>query len=287
MNKNLSAIFENGKLPAMVYINKQEYGRNKVMRPLHSHDSICEVLLIYKGTGTYYVKDQQYPLEEGDIIFSDQDDLHEVASEMPTEIGSFCIGIADLHINGLPENHLVKLGDSYVRHSRHLFPTFKEMCEQMFLMQGMNEQGKLASQLLCSAFIVMTTQLTSFPIAVRQNLKEDQFVIRIRNYLDLNFTDNISLDTISEALKCSSAYVSHVFKKEIGMTPIQYVIRRRIGLAQTLLISTDLPATKIATMIGYDNTNYFCTLFSKITGITPIQYRMLYLEELRGNRNQS
>lgn len=68
---------------------------------------------------------------------------------------------------------------------------------------------------------------------------------------------------------------------------MQYVIKRRIGLAQTLLISTDLSATQIATMVGYDNANYFINSFTKIIGITPIRYRNFYLKELRGNRHQS
>ena len=56
-------------------------------------------------------------------------------------------------------------------------------------------------------------------------------------------------------------------------------------MAQTLLISTDHSAT-IATMVGYDNTNYFNSLFTRIVGTTPIQYRKKYLEALRGERNQ-
>ena len=71
-----------------------------------------------------------------------------------------------------------------------------------------------------------------------------------------------------------------------GYSPIQYVIRRRIGLAQTWLISSDLSATQIATMVGYDNTNYFNTLFKRMVGVSPIRYRKQYLDSLRGKRNQ-
>ena len=64
-------------------------------------------------------------------------------------------------------------------------------------------------------------------------------------------------------------------------------IRRRIGLAQTLLISSDYSATRIATMVGYDNTNYFNSLFTRIVGTTPIRYRKKYLESLHGERDQT
>ena len=97
-----------------------------------------------------------------------------------------------------------------------------------------------------------------------------------------------SLEGVLEAaaLGCSVPYLAHTFKDATGYSPIQYAIRRRIGLAQTLLISTDHSATRIATMVGYDNTNYFNSLFTRIVGTTPIQYRKKYLEALRGERNQ-
>lgn len=112
-------------------------------------------------------------------------------------------------------------------------------------------------------------------------------VLRIRNYLNEYFMEDITLDTIGEALGCSATYISHIFKKATGRTPIQYVIHRRIGHAQTLLISTDDSVTQIATIVGYDNTNYFSTIFSKVVGMSPVRYRELYNEEMRGMKDQS
>ena len=77
-NGRLSEIFENGALPTMVYINKQDYERKTVLRPLHRHTSICEMLLIYQGEGYYHVEGETYPLSKGSVIFYNQVDLHEV-----------------------------------------------------------------------------------------------------------------------------------------------------------------------------------------------------------------
>ena len=65
INQNLKEVFEDGQLPAMVYISRQESTPEKISRPLHSHESICELLLVYKGTGTYQVGTSIYPIEEG------------------------------------------------------------------------------------------------------------------------------------------------------------------------------------------------------------------------------
>ena len=80
IQRNLGEVFEGGIMPTMVYINKQRINRSRVDRPLHSHESICEMLLIYRGTGIYTVNAVTYHLEEGDVLFYNQDDLHEVSS---------------------------------------------------------------------------------------------------------------------------------------------------------------------------------------------------------------
>lgn len=286
-NRIIGEAFENGCLPTMVYINKQNYERKTVQRPLHRHNSICELLLVYKGTGTYHVEGKSFPLKEGDVIFYNQGDLHEVVSATENEIGHYCIGITNLRKRGFERNYLVNTEEACVRQSRHLFPMLQTICNQMFELEGTNEEGKLAAQLLCATLIIITSQLDHFPMVAAAKTQEDWIVLRIRNYLNQNFTDDVTLDAIADALGCSSTYVSHVFKKNTGRTPIQYLIRRRIGHAQTLLISTDYTATQIATSVGYDNANYFCTLFSKIVGMSPIRYRDFYKEEMKGRLNQS
>ena len=96
IKQQLDSTFKNGQLPTLVYINKQESNRNKIERPLHKHDSICEIILIYKGNGTYLINNERYYIKEGDVIFYNQGDLHEVSSSIDTEIGDYCLGITNL-----------------------------------------------------------------------------------------------------------------------------------------------------------------------------------------------
>lgn len=271
----------------MVYISKQESTPDKISRPLHSHESICELLLVYKGTGTYQVGTDIYPIEEGCVAYYNQEDIHEIATAQKTNIGHYCIGITNLRLKGMKVNQMVPEGGPYIRHAGSLFPFLKTMCDQIYMMEEMNPAGQLASQLFCASMVVIANQLDTFPQAMAAKTDEEEFISRILNYLNDHFTEELNLDKIAADLYCSSTYVSHSFKKATGRTPINYIIRRRVGLAQTLLISTDLPATQIATMVGYDNTNYFSTLFTKIVGMIPIRYRTMYLDKLRGRRDQS
>lgn len=287
IQRNLHTVFEGGILPNMVYISKQEIDHKKLSRPLHHHESLCELIFVHKGQGSYQVGTEIYPLESGTIAFYNQMDLHELSSSTNMELGHYCLGINNLHLKGLPKNHLVPAGGPHIKKAGSLFPYLLETCKQIYDLEEMNIAGKIASQLLCATLVVIASQLESFPQGFDTKDEDEIFVASILSYLNSHFDQDLNLEQLADHFNCSATTISHSFKKATGTTPMKYVIRRRIGLAQTLLISTDLTATQIATMVGYDNTNYFSTLFAKTVGMTPIKYRSFYLKKLKGQRDQS
>lgn len=281
----LNEIFEPGYFPTLVYSAKQEYGRQRHDRPMHKHDSLCELLLCYRGFGTYQVGSHSYPLQQGDVIFGNVGELHEVVSDYETEIGTYCFGIQNVYFRGLALNFLIPAGSSHVRASGSLFPLFESMSEQIDRLYAGNLPERLTAQLLLGSLVMLAHRLPDEPHC-HTSPANSQLAVRAKEYIDAHYTEDITLEVIAEEMGCSVPYLSHVFKDVSGYSPIQYVIRRRIGLAQTWLISSDLPATQIAVMVGYENTNYFNTLFKRMVGVSPIRYRKQYLESLRGKRDQ-
>ena len=83
----------------------------------------------------------------------------------------------------------------------------------------------------------------------------------------------------------STSYLAHPFKDATGYSPGQYMIWRRIGEAQTLLCITKYPVTQVATMVGYDNTNYFSSLFKKMVEMKPKEYRDYWLGKEKANKS--
>lgn len=69
------------------------------------------------------------------------------------------------------------------------------------------------------------------------------------------------------------SYFSRLFKKEMGETFIEYVIRMKMHRAKELLDQTGSPVGKICETLGYDNQSYFIKLFKSCTGVTPVEYR--------------
>jgi AraC-like DNA-binding protein len=72
--------------------------------------------------------------------------------------------------------------------------------------------------------------------------------------------------------------LSHVFKDTFEYSPGNYLVRRRIGEAQTLLLTTNYSVIEIASSVGYNNVSHFNTIFKKLIGTTPKQYRKKYLD---------
>ncbi|WMT43439.1 helix-turn-helix transcriptional regulator [Paenibacillus sp. D2_2] len=63
------------------------------------------------------------------------------------------------------------------------------------------------------------------------------------------------------------------FQKDLGDSPVNYLINRRIEGAKRLLADSDIPVHEIAARVGYSNDKYFSMLFKKVTGQTPSAFR--------------
>jgi AraC-like DNA-binding protein len=111
-----------------------------------------------------------------------------------------------------------------------------------------------------------------------EEIKEPILGERIKKYIDEHFSEAHTLEKISEDFNISLSYLCHSFKEATGYAPMQYIMRRRIGEAQSLLINTQYNSTEIASLVGYDNSNYFNTIFTRIVGMSPIKYRKCWVD---------
>lgn len=92
-------------------------------------------------------------------------------------------------------------------------------------------------------------------------------------YVQRNITQDITLRDIADACTCSESTVSHLFKEYTNQSVKKYILNLRIKQAQKLLLVSDMQITNIALLCGFSNSNYFTTIFKKVTGKSPTQYR--------------
>lgn len=98
-------------------------------------------------------------------------------------------------------------------------------------------------------------------------------VHKIIAYLNVHYTEELSLSYLAEQYNIESTYLSRLFKKETGETLISYIIKKRIEHAAELLSETAYSINEVASMVGYDDYNYFNRVFKKTVGISPGEYK--------------
>lgn len=101
----------------------------------------------------------------------------------------------------------------------------------------------------------------------------------IKHIIDTEYEKEISLKYISERIFLSSNYTHILFKLVFGTTINHYLTEVRIDNASRLLAETDVPISQIAERVGYKNATYFFSLFKRITGETPAEYRRIKQKE--------
>ena len=103
-------------------------------------------------------------------------------------------------------------------------------------------------------------------------------VAAAREYIDLNFAADLSLDHIAGHVRLSPFHLSRIFKSATGTTVLDYLTNRRIEESKVLMRESLLSIKEIAARVGYGDQNYFSRVFRRMTGVTPSAYRQMRAE---------
>jgi AraC family transcriptional regulator len=95
----------------------------------------------------------------------------------------------------------------------------------------------------------------------------------IRDYVQTHLMEDLSVDRLAQLVQLSPGHFAALFKRQVGLTPHQYVVQQRLDRACFLLRHTDLPILTIVHQIGLQTQSHFTRLFRQQMGVTPKQYR--------------
>ena len=96
------------------------------------------------------------------------------------------------------------------------------------------------------------------------------YVRQARDYIAAHYADEeISIAVIAEHLRVSEGHLSHVFKKQTGMTVTNYLTKTRIDAAMQMLARGRVKVYEAAAAVGYKDVTYFSATFKKLTGLSP------------------
>ena len=275
VKKEYEAPFGLARPPRLFSVSRTDEKASAHPRVMHAHDDLVEVVLVRGGESRYFVGGTPYNARRGDLFIFNSRVVHDEPSGPEQPVATSSLALGGLSVPGLRENALIpedaspvcRLSEQQARRLERLYDVLYDE-----LTAG-NDDG--AHHLL----MAVLTLVEQFRAALAEGGAADANALarRIKDYIDRHFAEEFSLQQMADALHVSPYYLSHVCKEATGYSPLQYVLRRRIGEAQTLLITTDLPVTRIAAQVGYDNPSHFNAQFAKAVGMAPRTFRREYV----------
>lgn len=235
----------------------------------HTHNYV-ELFYIVGGRGQFMIEDALYPVDADKLVIINPNVVHTEVSLNAQPLEYIVLGIEGIEL-GVAEN--VNGQFCILEHFGN--PDIAS-CLRNILMEM--EGKRTGYEDVCQAFTeillirLMRSAGLSAP-AEAQAISANRQCAFVRRYIDLHYKEAISLEVLAEEAHMNKYYLAHAFKREYGVSPINYMISRRIDESRHLLTETDLSMSQIAQMLGFSSSSYFSQVFRRCLSVTPMEYR--------------
>lgn len=140
-----------------------------------------------------------------------------------------------------------------------------------YLLKPVTEDDLIAAMLRAQIRLEKYYELTGDSVLSAGNAKN--YVDRMIHHFQNHYMDEIDIGSYAEELGFSAAYLTKIFKRYAGMTPVKFLTNVRINKAKQLLDTTSLSIQQIGQDVGYYDQFHFSKTFSKTVGLSPLAYR--------------
>ena len=258
----------------LLNVDSSRYGGDWHSIP-HTHKHL-ELFYIVGGKGQFLIQDQLYPVNVNNLVVISPNVTHTEVSLNTQPLEYIVLGIEGIELDA---NNGSNGQFSILDHieSMEISGCMRNILREMELKNTGYED-------VCQAYmeILVIRLMRSITLAVPtepQPLSANRRCAAVRRYIDLHFKEPLTLEHLAEEEHMNKYYLSHAFKREYGISPINYMIARRIEESTYLLAETDLSMSQIAQLMGFSSLSYFSQAFRRSLGISPKEYR----QNLKGN----
>ena len=271
VERNYQSVFGKGYMPRLEYICNVDATVTTMPRTMHEHKKLVEILIVDDGAGIFIIDGERYTAKKGDLILYNSGTVHDEFGGSGNGLSTYCVAVSNLKLANLPVNKILPEEFSPILPSGEYFDELLSIFRAIER-ESYRPSGAETANLLALALVAKICSLLKTHGQYRKE-KIPSVSHRAKDFIDEHYTENIKLEDIARAVGSDVYKLAKVFKAEIGISPMRYVVLRRIGEAQNLLINTDLTITRIALSVGYNNSNYFQNVFKDFMQMTPKEYR--------------
>ena len=257
------------KLLYVGYLNKQVDFKEEN----HSHDFL-EVVFVSGGKGKVIIDGKQADIKSGDILVYNAGCEHYETSSKDDPLELKFLAFDKLQITDLPKNWLIPPTYGNIFPSADMQETFRNYFNMLIMeFEGKDRfyvevGGNMARTLLMYLFRLINRKESTDKL-----LSQNKILEVAEGFIAENFKQNISLEDVAAACYANKYYLSHMFTETKGMSVGKYILNKKLDEAKRLLVGTNLSVSDIANEIGLNESSYFCRVFKKETGKTPLAYK--------------
>lgn len=263
-----------------VYLHTpQEFAKKNLLHVLWSAELTCKVpyklnrnhmsaykgiyLLLYILEGEMIIdyKNKIYVATKGDVVF--------LYSGIPNRYWTNdTVKFKFVHFSGELANSYYNL---LTQQTGPHFPDYRNTAIYFTAILEELETENPSDHKLSVYLLTIISSLTKNEITMHPSIK------KAKNYIDIYFQQSIPIEELANYAGLSLYHFSRLFKKELSVTPHQYVINVRIKYAKQLLMDTSTSIEEIGDTCGFSNASHFIDCFKKNVEMTPNSFRMLFL----------
>lgn len=258
----------------LLYVSTAKYGGDW-HSTLHTH-ACTEIFYVVGGSGKFNIEGKLLPVTTDDMVIVNPNVEHTEVSYNKRPLEYIVLGVEGLEYSA-GEDADERWFMTNLQNAREaLLHALREMLREI-------EYKAVGYELICQDLLEVLilrlmrhAGLQFLPTKTehrKPGRKPSKECAAVRHYIDNHFKENINLDMLSELVHVNKYYMVHSFTKEYGISPINYLISRRIEESKYLLSDTDHSLSQISHMLGFSSPSYFSQSFRRLEGVSPMEFR--------------
>ena len=257
------------KTAKLLYITSAKYGGDW-HSVQHTHNC-SELFYVIEGQGQFLIESKTYPVSVNDLVIVNPNVLHTEVSLNSSPLKYIVLGVEGLELTASTEDNT----NFCIINFKNIREIILHYLQNMLLEIETKRPGyEVICQDLMEILIVLLGRQTNFSTILAPISKKTSRLCGItKRYIDSHYQEDITLDKLAEINHISKYHLAHAFTEEYGISPINYLINKRIQEAEHLLTTTDFSLSLISSTTGFSSSSYFAQIFKKQKGCTPREFR--------------
>ena len=261
----------------LLYVSTSKY-EGDWQSILHSHP-FSELFYVINGQGAFLAEGSEFPVKQNDMAIINPHVQHTEKSLPGAPLNYIVLGIEGLSFS-FGRLATARAGvssqptpDTVYKHNMSKTNVYSYLNIMLEEITEQQEDYEAVCQNLLEVLLICILRSGSLSVVPDNSRLLNRECTQIKNYLDANYSEDITLDTLSALTHMNKYYLAHTFTKYMGLSPINYLLQKRIQEGKSLLESTSYSIAQISDLLGFSSQSYFSQAFRKATGMTPMQYR--------------